>query len=328
MTSYILNRFAWAIPMLFLVSIAAFTVIQLPPGDYATALVAEMRANGDTPPEGTEERLRHQLGLDRPMYEQYGTWIGNIVLHGDFGTSLTYNQPVSNLIWSRLALTVAISFASLLLTWVIAIPIGVYAAARQYSFLDYFFTIFGFLGRGFPEFLSALILMWVAYSWMGMNVGGLFSPQMQDAPWSLAKVGDMFGHLWIPLLVLATSGAAGLIRVVRANMLDELNKPYVETALAQGLTEWAVIWRYPVRVALNPFISTIGWALPALISGDVITSVVLNLPTTGPLLLRALQSQDMYLSGSFILILGVFTILGTIVSDILLAISDPRIRYR
>lgn len=326
MLAYLTKRLFWSIPMLIAVSIVAFIIIQLPPGDYATAYVAELRHQGDTVDPLMEQEIRVHFGLDQPIYVQYWWWISGIVLHGDFGQSLDYNMPVSNLIWTRLGLTLAISISSLLLTWLIAIPIGVYSATRQYSALDYVFTVFGFIGRGFPEFLTALVLMWLAYSWLNMDVGGLMSPGMEQQPWSFAKVIDVAGHIWVPLVVLATSGTAGLIRVVRANMLDELNKPYVETAYAQGLSERRVVWGYPVRVALNPFISTIGWALPSLISGDVITAVVLNLPTTGPLLLRALKNQDMYLAGSFILILSVFTIIGTLISDILLALSDPRVR--
>jgi peptide/nickel transport system permease protein len=234
---------------------------------------------------------------------------------------------VSDLIWDRLALTLLLSTLSLVFTWIIAIPIGVYSATRQYSVLDYVFTVFGFLGKGIPDFLLALVLMWISFVWLNFDVGGLMAPQFEGEPMSWAKALDILEHVWIPIVVLATGGAAGLIRVMRANMLDELGKPYVETAYAQGLSERQVVWGYPVRVALNPFISTVGWALPALFSGDVITAVVLNIPTTGPLLLTALKMQDMYLAGSFILILSVFTIIGTLISDILLAWSDPRIRY-
>jgi peptide/nickel transport system permease protein len=267
------------------------------------------------------------MGLNDPIIVQYWRWISDIVFRGDFGQSLEWNAPVGTLIWDRLGLTLAISTLSMLFTWAIAIPVGVYSATRQYSVFDYLFTVFGFLGKGIPDFLLALVLMWIGFAYMQIDVGGLFSPEYQTAPWSFDKVINLLSHLWIPIVVLATGGAAGLIRVMRANMLDELGKPYVETAYAQGLSERQVVWNYPVRVALNPFISTVGWALPALFSGDVITAVVLNLPTTGPLLLKALQMQDMYLAGSFILILSVFTVIGTLVSDVLLAWSDPRIRY-
>lgn len=327
MVAFILRRALLAIPTLIFISFISFVIIQLPPGDYVTAYVAQLRQSGEYISAIQEAQLREQFGLNDPMLVQYWRWISNIVLRGEFGYSLEWNAPVSSLIWDRLGLTLAISSVSLVITWLIAIPVGVYSATRQYSFFDHVFTVFGFLGKGIPDFLLALVLMWMAFAYMNLDVGGLFSPQYQNAPWSLAKVIDLLAHLWIPLVVLATGGAAGLIRVMRANMLDELGKPYVETAYAQGLSESKVVWNYPVRVALNPFISTVGWALPALFSGDIITAVVLNLPTTGPLLLQALKMQDMYLAGSFILILSVFTVIGTLISDILLAWFDPRIRY-
>jgi peptide/nickel transport system permease protein len=327
MTAFIVRRALLAIPTLVFISFIAFVIIQLPPGDFVTAYAAQLRQSGEYLSAAQEAMLRDQFGLNDPLMVQYWRWITNIVLRGDFGYSLEWNAPVSTLIWDRLGLTLAISTVSLVLTWIIAIPVGVYSATRQYSFFDHLFTIFGFLGKGTPDFLLALVLMWIGFAYLQIDVGGLFSPQYQNAPWSLDKVINLLTHLWIPLVVLATGGAAGLIRVMRANMLDELGKPYVETAYAQGLSERQVVWNYPVRVALNPFISTVGWSLPALFSGDVITAVVLNLPTTGPLLLKALQMQDMYLAGSFILILSVFTVIGTLVSDILLAWFDPRIRY-
>lgn len=327
MLGFIVRRTLWAIPTLAFVSFISFVIIQLPPGDFVTAYVAQLRNGGEYVTEIEEAMMRVQYGLNDPLLVQYWRWISAIIFHGDFGRSLEWNAPVSDLIWDRLALTLIISTLSMVFTWIIAIPVGVYSATRQYSFFDYIFTIFGFLGKGIPDFLLALILMWVAFIWMNLDVGGLISPQFEGKPWDTAKIINMLSHIWIPLVVLATGGAAGLIRVMRANMLDELRKPYVETAYAQGFSERTVVWRYPVRVALNPFISTVGWALPALFSGDVITAVVLNLPTTGPLLLQALKMQDMYLAGSFILILSVFTVIGTLVSDILLAWSDPRIRY-
>jgi peptide/nickel transport system permease protein len=327
MTGYIIRRVLWAIPTLIFITVVTFAIIQLPPGDYVTAYAAQLRHSGEYLTDIQIEVMRQQMGLNDPIYLQYLRWMSDIVLHGDFGHSLDWNASVSSLIWDRLGLTLAISSASMLFTWAIAIPIGVYSATRQYSLLDYVFTVFGFVGKGIPEFMLALVLMWLGYAWFNFDVGGLFSPEFQNAPWSWPRVWNLAGHLWVPIVVLATGGAAGLIRVMRANMLDELKKPYVETAYAQGLSERAVVWNYPVRVALNPFISTVGWALPALFSGDIIAAVVLNLPTTGPLLLKALQMQDMYLAGSFILILSVFTVLGTLISDILLAWSDPRIRY-
>jgi peptide/nickel transport system permease protein len=327
MLIYILRRIIGTIPVLIAVSFVSFIIIQLPPGDYVTAMVAEMRASGETVTPEEEVHLRNQLGLNDPILAQYWRWISDIVLRGDFGHSFHWRAPVSELIWERLGLTLSIATLSLIFTWAIAIPIGVYSAQRQYSWTDHVVTVFGFLGKGIPDFLLALILMWLSFAWLNLDVGGLVSPQYQGAPMSWDKFVNILSHLWIPVVVLATGGAAGLIRVMRANMLDELGKPYVETAYAQGLSERQVVWGYPVRVALNPFISTVGWALPALFSGDVITAVVLNLPTTGPLLLQALKMQDMYLAGSFILILSVFTVIGTLISDILLAWSDPRIRY-
>lgn len=327
MVGFILRRAFWAIPTLIFVSMISFFIIQLPPGDYVTAYVAQLRNGGEYVTAAQEEVMRQSMGLNDPLIVQYWRWISAIIFRGDFGQSLEWNAPVGSLIWDRLGLTLAISTLSMLFTWAIAIPIGVYSATRQYSVLDYFFTVFGFLGKGVPDFLLALVLMWIGFAYLHIDVGGLFSPQYQTAPWSWDKFVNLLSHLWIPLVVLATGGAAGLLRVMRANMLDELGKPYVETAYAQGLSERQVVWNYPVRVALNPFISTVGWALPALFSGDVIVAVVLNLPTTGPLLLKALQMQDMYLAGSFILILSVFTVVGTLVSDVLLAVSDPRIRY-
>lgn len=327
MLNYLVKRTLWAIPTLIVVSLISFIIIQLPPGDYVTAYAAELRNSGEHLTDAEEDAIRTALGLNDPIMVQYVRWISDIVLRGDFGQSFHWNAPVSDLIWDRLALTLMISTLSLVFTWIIAIPVGVYSATRQYSIADYVFTVFGFLGKGIPDFLLALVLMWMGFAWLNMDVGGLISPEFQGQPLSWAKFFNILEHLWIPVVVLATGGAAGLIRVMRANMLDELGKPYVETAYAQGLSERQVVWGYPVRVALNPFISTVGWALPALFSGDVITAVVLNLPTTGPLLLQALKMQDMYLAGSFILILSVFTVIGTLISDILLAWSDPRIRY-
>ncbi|KQZ48856.1 ABC transporter permease [Rhizobium sp. Root149] len=326
MLSLIVNRILWAIPTLIFVSFISFVIIQLPPGDYVTAYVAQLRHSGEYITELQEAAMRQEFGLNDPLLVQYWRWISAIVMHGDFGRSLEWNMDVKDMIWDRLGLTLAISTLSMIFTWIIAIPIGVYSATRQYSFFDYIFTVFGFIGKGIPEFMLALILMWLGYAYFNMDVGGLFSRQYETAPWSWGKFVDLLEHLWVPIVVLAFGSTAGLIRVMRANMLDELGKPYVETAYAQGFTERTVVWRYPVRIALNPFISTVGWALPALFSGDIIAAVVLNLPTTGPLLLKALQMQDMYLAGSFILILSVFTVIGTVLSDILLAVSDPRIR--
>lgn len=327
MLKYIIRRVLLTIPTLIAVSLVSFFIIQLPPGDYLTSYVAQLRASGDTVDIQEIEALEERYGLNRPFHVQYLRWMSG-VLRGDFGYSFEWKVPVSSLIWERLLLTFVLSLSTLLFTWLLAIPIGVISAVRQYSFVDYASTTIGFLGLGIPNFLLALVLMWISFAYFDTSVGGLFSPQFIDASWSWAKLWDLIKHLWIPMIVLGTSGTAGLIRIMRANLLDELNKPYVETARAKGVSEWELIWRYPVRVALNPFISTVGYALPTLISGATITAVVLSLPTTGPLLLRSLLSQDMYLAGSFVLLLSSLTVIGTLISDILLAWSDPRIRYK
>jgi peptide/nickel transport system permease protein len=327
MLHYIIRRIILLIPTLIAISIVSFILIQLPPGDYLTSYVAQLSQQGEQVDQSTLAALKAQYGLDQPIYVQYLKWITG-VLRGDFGYSFEWRRPVAQLLWDRLGFTFIISLASLLLTWMIAFPIGIYSAVRQYSIGDYVFTFLSFLGLAIPDFLAALVLMWIAFAVFGQSVGGLFSPDYVDAPWSVAKVLDMLSHLWIPALILGIGGTAGLIRIMRANLLDELHKPYVTTARAKGLPEWKLILKYPVRVALNPFVSTVGWSLPHLVSGTVIVGVVLNLPTNGPLLLRALLSQDMYLAGSFILMLSVLTVIGTLISDILLAWLDPRIRLQ
>mgnify|MGYP006298868183 CR=1 FL=1 len=327
MLGYIFRRIVLFIPTLIVISIISFILIQLPPGDYLTSYIATLAASGEKVDEARIATLEKRYGLDKPIYVQYAKWMWGI-LQGDFGVSFEWNQPVADLIGERLALTVAVSSASMFFTWVIGIPIGVYSATHQYSMGDYVATIIGFIGMGIPNFMIALVLMWVAFSYFNADIGGLFSQEYQDAEWTLAKVVDLLKHIWVPMIVLAMSGTAWTIRSTRANMLDELNKPYVETARAKGLKERKLIWKYPVRVALNPFFSTVGYMLPNLINGATIISVVLSLPTAGPLLLRALMSQDMYLAGSFLLILSTLTLLGTLLSDILLAWVDPRIRYQ
>ncbi|GIK75258.1 MAG: ABC transporter permease [Chloroflexota bacterium] len=326
MLGFIARRILYAIPTFFAVSIVAFIIIQLPPGDYLTTLVASMASQGETVDPAALEALRNRYGLGEPIWVQYFKWMSNIFLRGDFGQSFEWNQPVASLIWNRLFLSFMLSLSTLLFVWAVALPVGIYSAVRQYSLGDYAFTFLGFIGLAIPNFLLALLLMYIGFRFFGQSVGGLFSPEYQEAPWSWAKFVDMLSHLWIPIVIIGTAGTASLIRIMRANLLDELRKPYVVTARAKGLPEHQVILRYPVRVALNPFVSTIGWVLPALISGEAITAIVLSLPTTGPLLLRALMSQDMYLAGSFILMLSTLTIIGTLLSDVLLALLDPRIR--
>lgn len=326
MLQFILRRLLMMIPTLFAVSMLAFLIIQLPPGDFLTSYAAQLRQQGDSIQEAELEALRERYGLDQPFYVQYGKWISGILLRNDWGQSLEWRKPVRDLIGERIALTMVISGTALIVSWFIAIPIGVYSATHQYSFLDYLLTMFSFVGLGTPGFLIALVVMFVAQSYFGMSVGGLFSEEYILAPWSWAKIVDMLKHLWMPLIIVSLGSIAGNIRITRANLLDELNKPYVETARAKGQKEWRLIWKYPVRVALNPFFSTVGWSLATLISANTLVAIVLSLQTTGPMLLRALTSQDMYLAGSFILLLSTMTIIGTLLSDILLAIVDPRIR--
>jgi len=249
------------------------------------------------------------------------------MLQGDFGVSFEWQQPVSGLIWERMGLTLVLSFATLIFTWGLALPIGIYSAVRKYSVGDYVITTLGFIGLATPNFLTALILMYIGVVHLGLDIGGLFSDEYKSAPWSLAKVGDLMAHLWLPMAILGMSSTASLIRIMRANLLDELPKPYVVTARAKGVPEWKLILKYPVRVALNPFISTIGWVLPQLVSGAVVTAIVLNLPLSGPLMLQALMSQDMYLAGAFVMMLCSLTVIGMLISDLLLAIFDPRVRF-
>jgi peptide/nickel transport system permease protein len=326
MAQYIAKRFLYMIPTLFVISIISFMLIQLPPGDFLTSYSATLRAQGDVIDEAELDALRERYGLGQPMHVQYFKWISGILLRNDWGQSMEWKKPVKELIWERLGMTMLLAVCTILLSWGIAIPIGVYSATHQYSFLDYLLSFISFVGLGTPGFLVALVVMWFALSTFGLNVGGLFSEQYILAPWSWDKFVDMLKHIWIALLILALGSTAGYIRTTRANLLDELNKPYVETARAKGLTEQKVIWKYPVRVALNPFFSTVGWTLATLISGETLVSLVLSLQTSGPLLLRALLSQDMYLAGSFILLLSTMTVIGTLISDILLVWADPRIR--
>lgn len=333
MIEYIIRRLLLAIPTLFLISVISFVVIQLPPGDFLTSYIAQIRAEeGDQAAdaairEGRIAVLQARYGLDQPLYMQYWRWISNIVLRGDFGWSFEQKTAVRDLIWERLGLTIVLTGLTIAFTWALAIPIGVLSAVKQYSLADYFFSFVGFVGLAIPNFLLALILMWLAFAYFDVNVTGLFSEQYMNAPWSLAKFVDMLQHMWLPVVILGTSGTAGLIRIMRANLLDELNKPYVEAARSRGVSEWALIWRYPVRLALNPFVSTIGLILPTLISGATIISIVMSLPTTGPLFYRALLSQDMFLAGAFVLLLSVLTVIGMLISDILLVLLDPRIAY-
>jgi len=324
---YILRRFIIFIPMLIIISIISFVIIQLPPGDFLTMYIMQLQSRGYQLAQEEVARLAERYGLNDPLYVQYFKWIKNIILHGDLGRSFQYDKPVSVLIKERIGLTMLISICTVFLTWIIAIPIGIYSATHQYSIFDYLFTFLGFIGVSLPGFLIALIFIYIGIAYLGINITGLFSPQFADASWSLGKFIDMLKHIWVPIVVIGINGTAGMIRTMRGCLLDELSKPYVVTARAKGLPERKLLIKYPVRVAINPILSTIGWLLPGIVSGETLAAIVLNIPTTGPLLLTALRSQDMYLAGSFILILSALTLLGSLISDILLAWIDPRIRY-
>ena len=325
MIGYIGRRILLSMVTLWVLSMFSFAVIQLPPGDFVDAYIANQVFYGSVVSDAEAQSMRADYGLDRPIYVQYIRWMGKI-LRGDFGMSIQWRQPVIDVIADRLLLTVAVSGAAVLLTWALALPIGIYSAVKQYSLGDYVFTLFGFLGLAIPNFLLALTLMYLGFTLFDASIGGLFSPEFVEAPWTLARVWDLAKHLPIPAIVLTAAGAAETIRVMRANLLDELYKPYVVTARAKGLSEIRLILKYPVRLALNPFISTIGFALPYIVSGSIIISVVLGLPTVGPVLLQALVAQDVLLAGSIVLLLGVMTVVGMLISDFLLAWVDPRIR--
>jgi peptide/nickel transport system permease protein len=323
---YFIKRILGMIPTLIAISILVFILIQLPPGDLLTSRIEQLTRQGYAFNQEQIEALKARYGLDKPLYLQYFKWITRFI-QGDMGYSFSEEESVKKLITDRLGFTVVIALLSMLFTWVVALPIGIYSAVKQYSKGDYFFTVIGFLGLATPNFMLALILMYTGYKYFGFSVGGLFSPQYVTAPWSWDKFIDLLKHLWIPMIVVGTAGTAGMIRIMRANLLDELEKPYVITARAKGVSSIKLLLKYPVRIALNPFISTIGWMLPQLFSGSVITAVVLSLPTIGPLLLTSLLNQDMYLAGAIILILSVLTVIGTLLSDLLLALIDPRIKY-
>lgn len=325
MLRFILQRLVLLPLLLFLFSVVVFILIQAPPGDFLDSYIATLASSGSSVEEAQIAALTQQFGLDQPIHVQYLRWMENI-LRGNLGLSLEYQRPNQELIGERLVLTVALALFAFVFTWVVAIPAGILCATHPHSFVDYLFSVLNYIGVAVPNFLLALILMWVAYSSLGVSVTGLFSPEFVDAPWSWARVGNLLSHIWLPMVVIGIAGTARLTRIMRANLLDELNKPYVVTARAKGLSEWRLVLKYPMRLALNPLVSTIGWYLPQLFSGSLIVATVMNLPNIGPLLLRALQSQDMYLAGSILLIYCGLTIVGTLISDILLALLDPRIR--
>ncbi len=331
MLTFIIRRSLLALLTIWALSVLSFVIIQLPPGDYADQYVLELVGGrqgvmGGDLQDVLEENLRNQYGLDQPLYVQYLKWAGKM-LRGDFGQSLEFQRPVREIVSERLLMTVILAGTTAVFAWALSIPIGIYSAVRQHSVEDYTVTFIGFVGLAVPDFLLALWLLWMSFRFFpDQSIGGLFSPEYIEAPWSIGRVVDLLSHLWIAALVVGTAGTAALIRVMRANLLDELHKPYVITARAKGLAEWKLIFKYPVRLALNPLISTLGYLLPFLMSGSIIVSVVLNLPTEGPLLLRALLAEDLFVSATIVLLLGVLTVIGTLLSDILLGLLDPRIR--
>jgi len=326
MISFIARRLMIMIPLLIMLSIVSFIVIQLPPGDYLTTYIQALEAGGQQVREDEIARLRAQYGLDKPIYQQYFIWMRG-VFRGDFGRSFYWQKPVIEVVMERLPITLVMSFASLLVVYIIAIPIAILSAVYQYSIFDYVATFFGFLGLAVPAFLLAMVVSWVAYLITGKMVTSLFSLEFRDAPWSWARVIDLFKNVWLPIIIIGVAGTAGLIRTLRATLLDELRRAYVTTARAKGLSEARLLLKYPVRIAMNPVFSTVGWILPGLINGGVLVGIVLNLQIIGPVLMQATLSQDMYLTGSIVLILSTLTVVGSLISDILLAWLDPRIRY-
>lgn len=327
MANYILQRILAGLLTIWAASVISFVVIQLPPGDYVTAYVARLQSMGTMVSSEEAAALRLQYGLDQPIYVQYLKWMG-LMMRGNFGMAMEYNRPVLEVIGDRMGLTIAVSVAAVIFIWVLALPIGIYSAVRQYSILDYVFTFVGFIGIAVPNFMLALLIMYISYRYLDAeSIGGLFSPEMALAPWGWDKVVDLLKHLPLPAIVLGLAGMAEVVRIMRANLLDELRKPYVVTARAKGLAEHRVILKYPVRAALNPFASTIGYIFPFIVSGSIIVSLVLSLPTVGPLLFKALIAQDLFLAGTILLLLAVLTVVGTLISDLILMWIDPRIRY-
>lgn len=326
MWSFLLRRLLLLAVTLVAISVVSFVIITLPPGDFVDRLILEAEQAGETVTQSQIEDWRRYYGLDRSLVAQYFMWIGNILTRGDFGHSFAWDLPVSQLIAERLGLTSMLSILTLLFVWAVAIPVGIYSAVRQYSLADYVFTFIGFIGLAIPNFLLALVLLYVSFRYMGQSVGGLFSPEYVNAPWSLAKFGDLLSHLWIPMVVLGSAGTAGAIRTIRANLLDELYRPYVFTARAKGLPPRRVLLKYPVRHSLNPFVSGLNDLFVNIVSGETIVAVVLGLQTTGPLLLSALKGEDMYLAATLIMFLSILAVLGTLFSDLALAWLDPRIR--
>lgn len=325
MVRYILQRLLLIPVLLVLFSIMVFALVQAPPGDYLTTYIATLSASGSSMDQAQVDALKKQFGLDQPTHIQYLRWMQSLA-RGELGLSLEYQRPNAELIGERLGLTIALALAAFIFTWVVAIPIGIYSATHRNTILDYLITVVNYTGVAIPNFMLALILMWLAYSYFDVSITGLFSREFEQAPWSFARVIDLLKHIWLPMIVIGVAGTARLTRVMRANLIDELNKPYMVSGRARGLSEWQLVMKYPVRLAINPLVSTIGWYLPELFSGSLIVATVMNLQNIGPLLLRSLTNQDMYLAGSILLIYCFLAIIGTLISDILLAWVDPRIR--
>lgn len=337
MLAYLIRRGLIAMGTVWAISVISFAIIQLPPGDYVTSYIAQLEATGSVVTQQEAQNMRELYALDSPIYIQYTKWIGQM-LRGNFGVSMEWNMPVIDVIEEPLLVTVVLTLVAVLFTWLLAFPIGIYSAVRQYSIGDHAFTFIGLIGLAVPNFLLALVVLYFGFQLEqflkghGVNVdlpiGGLFSAEYVIAPWSMARVWDLAKHLPLPAMIVGAAGTAQLVRILRANLLDELRKPYVVTARAKGLAEWLVLLKYPVRLALNPFVSTVGYTLPLLVSGSIIVSIVLSLPTVGPILLKALKAQDMFLAGTIVLLIGVMTVIGTLISDLLLVWIDPRIRLQ
>ncbi len=326
MIAYLVRRIFAGLLTIWAASVLSFIVIQLPPGDYVTAYIANLQSTGSVISAAEAQALRQQYGLDQPIYVQYFKWMG-LMLQGNFGMAMEYNRPVREVIGDRLALTMVVSIAAIVFIWGIALPVGIYSAVYKYSFGDYFFTFLAFLGIGIPNFMLALVILYVGFKYFNIqSIGGLFSPEYLSAPWSVARFWDMVKHLPLPAVILGMAGIGELVRIMRANLLDELRKPYVVTARAKGLSRTRVILKYPVRAALNPFASTVGYIFPYVVSGSIIVSLVLSLPTVGPLLFKALIAQDLFLAGTILLLLAIMTVIGTLISDLILMWIDPRIR--
>lgn len=334
MSVYVIRRFLAMIPTLLVISFLTFVIIELPPGDYLSNQIEQLKSQGESASVAKMEFLRKEFALDRPFLERYLIWVGlwqgpagfDGLLQGNWGWSFEYNQPVEQVVGPTMIMTVVLNFATILFVYVMSFPIGIYSATRQYSWGDYGFTLLGYIGLATPNFLLGLVLLYLSNRWFGLSIGGLMAPEYIDQPWSFEKVGSVLAHLIVPTIVIGTSGTAGMIRRLRANLLDELHKQYVTTARAKGLKENKLLIKYPLRMALNPFIADIGNLIPSMVSGSVIVSVVLNLPTVGPILLDALQSQDQFLSGFILLFVAVLTLIGMLISDLALAVLDPRIR--